>query len=120
MKKTDITYVTASAYATISSIFYCCIMYFHIKIPRYYPLENAWKMFKEPGKPSQGWFGTQAFAFLAAGIVTFVIYLILKRTANDTPLKAAAVKRIGIAVSTVVVVSLALILYYQFDKWGIF
>ena len=119
MKKSDITYVTGSVYAAIVSIFYCCIMKFHITVPRYYPTEHTWKMINEPGKATQGWYGVQTYAFIAAGIVVFIMYLILKRKTNDDPLKPATAKRIAVAVSTIVVACLTFIVYHQFKHWGI-
>ena len=69
MKKSDITYVVASVFAAMTGIFYCCTMWFGIKLPRYYPLEHTWKWIKEKGLPSQGWYAKQVFAFAAAGAV---------------------------------------------------
>lgn len=119
MKKSDITYVTGSVFAALVSALYCIIMKFNITVPRYFPTEHKWMMHKVDGLPSQGWYGMQAYAFIAAGIVTFVIYMILKSKATDTPLRPAAAKRIGISVSVIVVVCLTFIMHHHFKHCGI-
>ncbi|MHC4325688.1 MAG: hypothetical protein ACYSUX_15580 [Planctomycetota bacterium] len=121
MKKTDITYVLGAAYAAFTSFFYCCTMWFAIKLPRYYPLEHTWKWVNEKGVPSQGWYGMQVFAFLAAGIVTFIIYLVLKRTASaDTNLKPAQTKIVAVVAILITIICLGYMLYHEFAKWGVF
>lgn len=121
MKKSDITYIVCSAFAAMTAFFYCCTMWFSIKLPRYYPLEHTWKWVKEKGVPSQGWYGMQAFAFLAAGIVTLVVYLILRRSVSAEPTpKRAMTKVLGVAVTAIVIICMGYMLYHEFDKWGIF
>ena len=120
MKKSDITYITCSVFATMTAFFYCCTMWFGIKLPRYYPLEHTWKWVKEKGVPSQGWYGMQAFAFLAAGIVTLITYLILIRnTSVETQFKPALIKKLGIVVTLILIACMTYMLYHEFDKWGI-
>jgi len=121
MKKSDITYITCSVFATMTAFFYCCTMWFSIKLPRYYPLEHTWKWIKEKGVPSQGWYGMQAFAFLAAGIVTLIIYLILKHyNSAEAHLKPALTKVLGVAVTLILITCMIYMLYHEFDKWGVF
>jgi hypothetical protein len=62
----------------------------------------------------------QTYALVAAGIVAFIIYTILKSKASDEPLKPAAAKRIGVTVSVIVAASMVFILIHQFKHWGIF
>jgi len=96
-------------------------MWFSIKLPRYYPLEHTWKWIKEKGVPSQGWYGMQAFAFLAAGIVTLIIYLILKHyNSAEAHLKPALTKVLGVAVTLILITCMIYMLYHEFDKWGVF
>ena len=96
-------------------------MWFSIKLPRYYPLQHTWKWGEEEGVASQGCYGMQAFAFLAAGIVSIVVYFILKRGFGaEIVLKPALTRMIGVVVTLIVIVCMAYMLYYEFDKWGIF
>lgn len=121
MKKSDTAYITGSVFAALTALFYCCTMWFSIKLPRYYPLEHTWKWAKEKGVPSQGWYGMQAFAFLAAGIVTLFVYLGLRRLASaETTLKPALTKSLGAVVTVIIVICMSYMLYHEFDKWGIF
>ncbi len=121
MKKSDMTYITSSVFAAMTAFFYCCTMWFGIKLPRYYPLEHTWKWIKEKGVPSQGWYGMQAFAFLAAGVVTLITYLILRRNNSvEKFLKPALTKTLGLVVTLILIVCMAYMLYHEFDKWGIF
>ena len=121
MKKSEATYILCSVFATMTAFFYCCTMWFSIKLPRYYPLEHAWKWFKEKGVPSQGWYGMQSFAFLSAGVVTLITYLILKRyNSAETSLKPALTKTIGAVVTLILIICMTYILYHEFDKWGVF
>ena len=120
MKKSDATYIIGSIFAAMTAFFYCWTMWFPIKLPRYYPLEHTWKWVKEEGVPSQGWYGMQAFAFLTAGVVTLVVYFILKRIVPaEITLKPALTKILGGVVTLIVIMCMAYMLYHEFDKWGI-
>jgi hypothetical protein len=120
MKKSDVTYVLSASYVAFTSLFYCCTMWFVIKLPRYYPLEHTWKWVNEKGIPSQGWYGMQTFAFLAAGIVTFIVYLALKRTVStEAGLKPAHIKMLGMAAILAAIICMSYTLYHEFAKWGI-
>lgn len=121
MKKSDVTCIVGSVFLASTSLFYCCTMWLAIRLPRYYPLQHSWKWVNEKGVPSQGWYGMQAFAFLAAGIVTLVVYFLLKRVGSaDTTLKPAMIRLLGVAVTLIIVICMAYMLYHEFDKWGIF
>ncbi len=121
MKKADVTYILSAAYVAFMGLFYCCTMWFAIKLPRYYPLERTWKWVNEKGVPSQGWYGMQAFAFLAAGIVTFIIYLVLKRVVSaEASLKPAYTRILGVAAILTTIICLGYMLYHEFEKWGVF
>jgi len=121
MKKSDMTYIICSVFSATTAFFYFFAMWLGIKLPRYYPLEHTWKWIKEQGVPSQGWYAKQVFAFLAAGIVTLVVYLILKCSIPaETKLKPALCKTLGVVVTLIVIVCMGYMLYYEFDKWGVF
>ena len=141
MKKSDATYIIGSIFSAMTAFFYCCTMWFSIRLPRYYPLQHSWKWVNEKGVPSQGWYGMQAFAFLAAGVVTLVVYFFLKRGGTAIPstalraglavfsragspchttLKPAQTKILGVVVTLIIVICMAYMLYHEFDKWGIF
>ena len=120
MKKSDVTYVLSASYVAFTSLFYCCTMWFTIKLPRYYPLEHTWKWVNEKGVPSQGWYGMQAFAFLTAGIVTFIVYLALKRTISaEAGLKPAQTRILAVVAILTVIICMGYMLYHEFAKWGI-
>jgi len=121
MRKSDINYIVCSVFASMTAFFYCSATWFNIKLPHYYPLEHTWKWIKEEGVPSQGWYSKQAFAFLASGIFTLVVYLILKRNVNiETSLKPSVIRILGIFVTLILISCMGYILYYEFDKWGVF
>lgn len=121
MKKSDITYIVGSVFAAMTAFFYCCTMWFSIKLPRYYPLEHTWKWANEKGIPSQGWYGTQAFAYLAAAMVATVVYLVLKYSPREKAnLKPTLTKLLGVVVTVIIMACMGHMLYYEFDKWGIF
>jgi len=121
MKKSDITYIICSVFSAMTAFFYFLTMWLGIKLPRYYPLEHTWKWAKEQGVPSQGWYAKQLFAFLAAGIVTLIVYFVLKRaTPNETNLKPALARLLGVAATLIILICMAYMLYYEFDNWGIF
>ncbi len=121
MKKSDITYIICSVFSAMTAFFYCCTMWFGIKLLRYYPLEHTWKWVKEESVPSQGWYAKQAFAFLAAGVVTLVVYFILKRIVPaEANLKPALTRMLGAAATLIVIICMGYMLYYEFDKWGVF
>ena len=125
MKKSDTTYIIGSIFSAMTAFFYCCTMWFSIRLPRYYPLQHSWKWVNEEGVPSQGWYGMQAFAFLAAGVVSFVVYFILPRLfatggATEKTLKPAQTKILGVVATLIIVICMAYMLYHEFDKWDIF
>jgi hypothetical protein len=96
-------------------------MWFAVKLPRYYPIEHTWKWINEKGVPSQGWYGMQTFAFLAAGIVTFIIYLVLKRVVSlETSLKPVHNRMLGAVAILTVIICMGYMLYYEFNRWGVF
>ena len=121
MKKSDTVYILGCVFSAMTAFFYCCTMWFSIKLPRYYPLEHAWKWVNEKNVPSQGWYGMQAFAFLAAGIGTLIAYVALKRVVSaQTDLKPAHVKICGAIATFVAVVCMGYMLHYEFSRWAVF
>ena len=120
MRKSDIAYVVGCAFAAATAFFYCCVMWFGIKLPRYYPTEHVWKWVKEQGVPSQGWYGMQAFAYLTAGLVALGTYLALKRYVPEkTELTAKTAWVVGVATIAVVLACMGYIMYHEFSKWDI-
>jgi hypothetical protein len=122
MKKSDITFITGAVFVSFTSFFYSIAICCKIPVPRYYPLEHVWKMAKIKGVPSQGWYGLQAFAFLAAGILAITVYLVLKKigskkTLNLTP---AAHKIVSTMTILVIVCSMGYIMCHEFVKFGVF
>lgn len=121
VRKSDITYIVGSVFAAMTAFFYCCTMWFGIKLPRYYPLEHTWKWANEKGIPSQVWYGRQAFVYLAAGVVALVVYLIFRHKACEgLNLKLASARWLGVIVTMIVIVCMGYMLYHEFDKWSIF
>ncbi len=105
----------------MTSLFYCCVRWFGIKLPRYYPTEHTWKWFKTKGVPSQAWYSIQTFAFVCAGIVTIIVYLLLKRTAaNERDLDPGYVKYLGVVTTIIMITGMTYITWYEFSKWGVF
>ena len=121
MKKSDTAYVLIAVFTVLTNFSYCCTMWFPIKLPRYYPLEHVWKWVNEKGVPSQGWYGMQAFAFLAAGIGTLIAYVALKRVASaQADLKPAQIKTCAVIATFVTLVCMGYMLHYEFSRWGVF
>jgi len=121
MKKSDLGYILCVTYSTLTAFFYCCTIWFKIRLLRYYPLEHTWKWIKEPLVPSQGWYGMQAFAFLAAGVVTFIIYLVLKPSLRqqNMSLKPAWAKGLGVLSLIIILFCLGAMLQHEFADWGV-
>ena len=62
----------------------------------------------------------QAFAFLTAGIVTLVAYFVLKWAIfTEITLKPTVTRILGVVVTLIVIMCMAYMLYYEFDRWGI-
>ena len=121
MKKSDATYILIAVFMALTNIFYCCTMWFHIKLPRYYPLEHVWKWVNEKGVPSQGWYGMQAFAFLAAGIGTLIAHFGLKRVVSgQANLKPGQVKICGAIAILITLACMGYMLHYEFGRWGVY
>ena len=95
-------------------------MWFSLKLPRYYPLEHAWKWAKEKGVPSQGWYGMQGFAYLSAAVVTVGVYLILSHSQiTKSDLKPGTSKALGVITTLIVVVCMIYVAHHEFAKWGV-
>ncbi|MHC4738207.1 MAG: hypothetical protein ACYS9Y_04795 [Planctomycetota bacterium] len=121
MRKSDVTYIVGSVFAVMTALFYCCTRWFSINLPRYYPLEHTWKWVNEKGVPSQAWYSIQTFAYLAGGVAALVVWLALRRKAGEGfNLKPGQVRLLGVIASVIVTVCMGYIVYYEFDKWGIF
>ena len=120
MKKSDLSCIICSVFIAMAAFFYASAMWFGIKLPRYYPVEHTWKWIKEKGVTSQGWYAKQVFAFLAAGVVTLILYFILKPRIDQTNLKSSSIKMIGMVVTLIVIICMAYMLYHEFNKWGVF
>ena len=119
MKKSDVTYIVGCTFSAAVSIFYCCIIFFKITVPRYYPTLHEWKWVNQKGIPSQGWYGIQSFAYIAGGIVAIAVYLACKRAgAKEIELKPGTVKSTALATIAVVLVCMAYILFHEFHRWG--
>jgi hypothetical protein len=121
MKKSDTVYILGCVFSAMTAFFYCCTMWFSVKLPRYYPLQHTWKWSKQEGVPSQGWYGMQTFAFLLAAVAAVVVYLVLTCTRlKGAELKPTAARSIGALATLIVVVCMGYMLYYEFCRWGIF
>ena len=121
VKKSDRTYILCCVFAAMTSLFYCSIRWFGIKLPRYYPTEHTWKWFKTEGVSSQGWYSMQTFAFVCGGIVTIIVYLLLKRAAdNERDLEPRHAKYLGAVTTIIMIFALTYITWYEFSKWGVF
>ena len=121
MRKSDAVYVLGCIFVALTNIFYCCTIWLPIPLPRYYPLEHVWKWVNEQGVPSQGWYGMQAFAFLMAGVITLIVYMVLKRaSSSQISLKPSRVKLCGVVTTLLVVVCMGYMLHYEFSRWGVF
>jgi hypothetical protein len=121
VSKSDSAYILGAAFTALTNLFYCCTLWFPIKLPRYYPLEHTWKWVNEKGVPSQGWYGMQVFAFLTAGAVTLMAYFVLKRVvSSQASFKPAQIRTCGVITTLIVVVCMGYMLYYEFNRWGIF
>ena len=119
MKKSDITYIVGCAFAAAVSFFYCCVIFFGIKVPRYYPTLREWKWVNEKDIPSQGWYGIQSFAYIAGGIVALAVYLACKRAVSkEIELKPGTVKATALGTLAVVLVCMGYILFHEFHRWG--
>ena len=120
MKKSDLAYVVSCIFGAVYSLGYCAATWFDIKLPRYYPLEHSWKMVNEKGVPSQGWYGTVAFAFVVSAIVTLVAYFALRpRLSTNGGLNGAAVKAIGIVSILAIIGGMVFMALHEFLKWGV-
>ena len=119
MKKSDMTYMVGCAFTAAVSIFYSCIIYFKITVPRYYPTLHEWKWVNVKGIPSQGWYGIQSFAYIAGGIVAIAAYVACKRAGSkEIELKPGTIKGTALATLSVVLVAMGYILIHEFTRWG--
>jgi sterol desaturase/sphingolipid hydroxylase (fatty acid hydroxylase superfamily) len=118
MKKSDVSYVTWAVFVAVSSFLYSYAIWAKLNLPRYYPLEHAWKMAKVKGEISMGWYGLQGFAFLGGGVAAVIAYLLCRFCAKKLDeLPAGPVKVIGIAVAVVTVSSMGYIAYHEAAKY---
>ena len=120
MKKSDITYIVCCAFTAAVSIFYACMRFFRITVPRYYPTLHEWRWGKTEGITSQGWYGIQSYAYIAGGIVAVAVYIVCKRAGSSrTELKSGTIRGIGVATVGVVLVAMGYIMFHEFHGWGI-
>ena len=121
MRRSDVVYIVGCAFAAVTSFAYCCTMWFHIKLPRYYPMEHTWKWVREAGVPSQGWYGMQAFAYLVGAAGALVLYMVLRRSAlKQMVLKPYPARMLGVVTTVLIAVCLGYIFVHEFSRWGVF
>jgi len=121
MRKSDIAYIISCAFLAIYSLSYCATIWLHLKVPRYYPLQHTWKMVKEEGVPSQGWYGMTGFAFVASCVITFLLYLLMRSAgAREGMLTPRRVKLVGAISILVLIGCMVYVALYEFLKWGVF
>lgn len=121
MKKADLAYIVSVVFLSVTALSYCATIWLPIKLPRYYPLAHVWKWAKEPGVPSQGWYGMQVFAFLVGGAAAGLVYLALQsRRPQETSLKPAVMQGLAWITMLVLAFSLAFLLHHEFAKWGVY
>ncbi|MHC4118935.1 MAG: hypothetical protein ACYSWO_15675 [Planctomycetota bacterium] len=119
MKKSDLTYIVGCAFSAAVAIFYSCIIFFKITVPRYYPTLHEWRWDNVKGVPSQGWYGIQGFAFIGGIVVAIAVYIACKRAGTkEMELKPGTVKGAALATLGVVLASMAYILFHEFHRWG--
>ncbi|MBL7185234.1 MAG: hypothetical protein ISS70_02835 [Phycisphaerae bacterium] len=119
MKKSDITYLAGCAFSAAVSIFYCCAIFFGIKVPRYYPTLHEWKWVNEKGIPSQAWYGMQGFAYITGGIVAIAVYIACRRAGSkEIELKGGTIKGAALATLSVILAAMGYILFHEFHRWG--
>jgi len=120
MKKSDVAYTISCAFVTCYALSYCATMWFHLKLPRYYPLEHTWKVIKEEGVPSQGWYGMTAFAFVSAVVVTSFLRVGIRFLNSRKPeLSPLVLKLIAAASILVLVGCMVYVALHEFLKWGV-
>ena len=120
MKKSDITYIVCCAFAATVSVFYACMRFFRITVPRYYPTLHEWRWGKTEGVVSQGWYGIQSYAYIAGGIVAVAVYIVCKKAGSSrAELKSGTIKGLAAATIGVVLLAMGYIMYHEFHGWGI-
>ncbi len=121
MKRRDATFIGWSVFAAATGLAYAAVAFFGIPLLRYYPLEHAWHWGAQPGVPSQAWYAHQVVAFAAGALCGAAAFLVCARLGpRDRALPATVWRTLGIAVATLLLASMAYVLWYEFRKWGIF
>ncbi len=121
MKKSDSAYLIGATFVSVFSLTYCAIIRFHIRVPRYYPLEHTWRMIKQPGVPSQGWYGIVGLALITATLVTALVYVAIRYTGSgEKQLTPMITKLVGIGVTFIMIICAAYVMIYEFLRWGVF
>jgi ABC-type Fe3+-siderophore transport system permease subunit len=115
--KTDIAYVQTSVFASATAFFYT-LAKFTMHLPRYYPIEHIWKCTEDPGVVSQAWYARQIFAFLAAAIVSLIVYFVLTATGKKN-FKPVMIRSLGIAATLIIVICMGCLMFHEFEKCGI-
>jgi len=119
MNRTDylllITAIVALAFAAA----------YHFKppAPRYYPLENTWKMENVKGVPSMGWYGRTAWGVgigAAAGLVAAVVLLAVPKGADGEPrrLPGWLISVLSLLAVLALIGAAGEVLHHEFHKWG--
>ncbi len=120
MKQPDRSFLVAAVFMVSGALAYCSVAWFHIALPRYYPIEHAWKWVSEAGVPSQGWYAGQAFALLVALAAALVVHWMLKRwSASGSPLSPGATRVVAAVTLLVLAGTLGYLMWHEFTKWGV-
>jgi hypothetical protein len=119
MRRTDAALLVACAGLLAFSVAY----YVDPPAPRYYPLEHAWRMANEKGKPSMGWYGRSAWglgAGLAAGLAMAVALRVIghRQEGSRRTLPSWLLAVLTVASLLALVGASAEVVHHEFGKWG--
>ena len=118
MKRTDSVFLAIALAVTAFAAGY----YINPPAPRYYPLERTWRMTKEQGKPSMGWYGRSAWGLGAAGLVGALAFAATRRLpsreGNESRLPLWIVRLLTVIALAALVVVAAHIVVHEFSVYG--
>ena len=107
-------------FLAVFSLSYIAAIFFHLKLPRYYPLEHAWKWVNEKGVPSMAWYGITGLSFLVGCIAALGVAFVLGRKYRSADESRGGLEKVLALIAVVcILAALAYTMQHEFAKWGV-
>ena len=107
----------------VAIVAFCIIYEWTPPTPRYYPLEQVWRMENLSSSPSMGWYGRSAWgfgaAFVAGGLATWFTRRKGLSESGSTRLSRGMITTLSLVALASIALLTVSIIRHEFDRFGV-